>query len=103
MSSKLRLRIAIGALANLGAGYSFSQIVAFAKAADSGKGFWNSLRRVPDHQVQSFVCSTLYQDAYNFAFQGTTIRLGARCTPAHLSASADFEETEPQLRWLKII
>ncbi len=103
MNPKLRLRIAIGALTNLGAGYGFREIVAFAKAANSGRGFWNSLKRVPDSQTQSFVCSTLYQDAYNFAFQGNTIRLGARCTPAHLSASPDFEDDEPRLRWLKIV
>jgi hypothetical protein len=103
MNAKLRLRIAIGALTNLGAGYSFSQIVAFARAATSGRGFWNSLKRVPDSQAQAFVCSTLYQDAYNFAFQGNTIRLGSPSTPAHLSASPDFEDQEPQLRWLKII
>jgi hypothetical protein len=103
MNPKLRLRIAIGALTNLGAGYSFSQIVAFARAANSERGFWNSLKRVPNSQTQSFVCSTLYQDAYNFAFQGTTIRLGSRCTPAHLSASPDFEDREPQLRWLQIV
>jgi hypothetical protein len=103
MSPKLRLRIAIGALTNLGAGYGFNQILAFAMAANSGTGFWSSLKRVPASQTRSFVCSTLYQDAYNFAFQGNTIRLGSRCTPAHLSASPDFEDQEPQLRWLKIV
>ena len=102
MNPKLRLRIAIGALTNLGAGYSFKQIVQFALAANSNKGFWSSLKRVPNSQTQSFVCSTLYQDAYNFAFQGNSIRLGVRCTPAHLSASPDFEDTEPLLQWLRI-
>jgi hypothetical protein len=102
MSPKLRLRIAIGALQNLGSGYNFQQILAFAMAANQAGGFWNSLRRVPHSQTRSFVCSTLYQDAYNFAFQGSTIRLGGRCTPAHLSASMDFEADEPPLRWLGI-
>jgi hypothetical protein len=104
MDSKTRLRIAIGALANLGASYAFQEIVAFAKAANSGRGWpWNSLKRVPHSQVRAFVCSTLYQDAYNFALQGNTIRLGPRCMPAHLSASPDFEDEEPLLRWLGIL
>jgi hypothetical protein len=103
MDPKRRLIIAIGALTNLGSGYNFSQIVAFAKAARSGQGFWNSLKRYPEGLTHSFVCSTLYQDAYNFAFQGTTIRLGSLCTPAHLSASTDFEEQEPTLGWLTIV
>lgn len=103
MSPKLRLRIAIGALTNLGASYDFTQIAAFANAAYRGAGFWNSLKRVPTSQTQSFVCSTFYQDAYNFAFQGSTIRMGSPCTPAHLSASTDFKSQEPPLRWLKIV
>jgi len=79
------------------------QIVQFARAASGDKGFWNSLARGPRPPAQSFVCSTLYQDAYNFAFQGNTIRMGSLCTPAHLSASSDFEEIEPTLRWLEIV
>jgi hypothetical protein len=104
MSSKTRLRIAIGALANLGAGYAFHEIVAFAKAVNGGRSWtWNALRRIPNSQVRAFVCSTLYQDAYNFALQGNTIRLGARSMPTHLSASPDFEDDEPPLRWLTIL
>jgi hypothetical protein len=104
MDSKTRLRIAIGALANLRAGYAFQEIVAFAKAVNSGRSWpWNALRRIPDSHARAFVCSTLYQDAYNFALQGNTIRLGARCMPAHLSASPDFEDDEPPLRWLAIL
>jgi len=102
MTSKQRLRIAIGALASLGKGYSFMQIVKFAKAADSRRGFWNSLSRGPQHPPQRFVCSTLYQDAYNFAFLGNTVRMGILCTPAHLSASEDFEQSDLGLRWLNI-
>jgi len=102
MSPKQRLRIAIGALTNLGKGYSFWQIVKFARAANTGQGFWKSLWRGPQEPPQAFVCSTLYQDAYNFAFQGATIRMGSLSTPAHLSASDDFEAAEPPLRWLTI-
>jgi hypothetical protein len=101
MSSKQRLRIAIGALTSLGKGYNFWQIAEFAQAAVAERGFkrlWRGLRSPP----QGFVCSTLYQDAYNFAFQGTSIRLGSLCTPAHLSASGDFEEADPSLQWLTI-
>jgi len=103
MQAKQRLRIAIGALTNLGRGYGFMQIVEFAKAASGDRGFWNALGRGPRAPAQSFVCSTLYQDAYNFAFQGNTVRMGSLCTPAHLSASSDFEEDEPRLRWLGIV
>jgi hypothetical protein len=103
MTPKQRLRIAIGALSNLGASYDFTQIISFANAAHRGRGFWKSLRRVPAYRTQSFVCSTFYQDAYNFAFQGDTLRMGMPCTPAHLSASTDFGVDEPPLRWLKII
>ncbi|HLH90996.1 MAG TPA: hypothetical protein VKX28_21300 [Xanthobacteraceae bacterium] len=102
MDSKSRLRIAIGALTNLGSRYSFEQILAFSGAVRSTRGFWKSFQRIPRSQTQAFVCSTLYQDAYNFAFQGAGIRLGTRCTPAHLSASGDFEDNEPPLQWLQI-
>jgi hypothetical protein len=101
MTPKQRLRIAIGALNNLGKSYSFRQIADFATTAVAEKGFkrlWRGVRNPP----QAFVCSTLYQDAYNFAFQGTSIRLGSLCTPAHLSASEDFEPVDPALRWLAI-
>jgi hypothetical protein len=101
MSPKQRLRIAIGALTSLGKGYNFWQIAEFAEAAVKEKGFkrlWRGLRSPP----QGFVCSTLYQDAYNFAFQGTSIRLGSLCTPAHLSASEDFEAADPAIQWLAI-
>lgn len=102
MTPQQRLRIAIGALTNLGKSYSFWQIVKFARAATE-EGFWKSLGRGPQRPPQAFVCSTLYQDAYNFAFQGNAVRLGALCTPAHLSASNDFEQNEPPLHWLEII
>jgi cell wall-associated NlpC family hydrolase len=101
MTQKQRLRIAIGALSNLGKSYSFRQITDFATAAVAERGFrklWRGVRNPP----QAFVCSTLYQDAYNFAFQGTSIRLGSLCTPAHLSASEDFEPVDPVLQWLAI-
>jgi hypothetical protein len=103
MSQKQRLRIAIGALTNVGSSYNFLQICAFARAASSSAGFRKSWGRVPDSITRSFVCSTLYQDAYNFAFQGDTIRLGARVTPAHLSASPEFEQNEPELSWISIV
>lgn len=102
MSPKQRLRIAIGALTNLGSQYSYRQILEFALAAYSGKGFWRSADRRTPIKARALVCSTLYQDAYNFAFQGSTLRMGSLCTPAHLSASDDFEPTEPVLNWLSI-
>jgi len=103
MDPKSRLRIAIGALTNLGSRYSFHQILVFSRATSSSNlGFWRSLQRLPSSLTQAFVCSTLYQDAYNFAFRGEGIRLGTRSTPAHLSASGDFEDVEPLLKWLKI-
>jgi hypothetical protein len=107
MSGQQRVRVAIGALANLGKSYAFDQIVSFAVAAGRQgpltwlKGlFANStgLRPPP----QSFVCSTLYQDALTYASRGNSVRLGALCTPAQLSASNDFEVNDPQLRWLEI-
>ena len=102
MTAKQRLRIAIGALTSLGKSYSFLQIVKFAKAARGGQGFLKSLRRGPQLPPQRFVCSTLYQDALNFALQGNTIRMGSLCTPAHLSASDDFEQDDLPLAWLNI-
>lgn len=102
MTPQQRLRIAIGAVTSIGKSYSFLQIAQFYFAAISGKGFWSSGARGPRIKTQALVCSTLYQDAYNFAFQGTTVRMGSLCTPAHLSASPDFEQNEPPLAWLEI-
>jgi hypothetical protein len=103
MTAKERLRIAIGALTNLGSSYNFFQLFQFATAAYSGKGFWGLAQpRGPRIKVRALVCSTLYQDAYNFAFRGDTVRMGSLCTPAHLSASSDFENPDPSLGWLEI-
>jgi len=107
MTAQQRLRIAIGALANLGKSYDFRQIVKFAIDA-SREGWLAGLKGVfgpsdgPKPPAQSFVCSTLYQDALTYASKGNSIRLGALCTPAQLSASDDFEKNEPQLSWLEI-
>jgi hypothetical protein len=107
MNPQQRLRIAIGALTNLGKSYSYNQIARFAVAASRQgpltwvKGlFGNSSRVRPP--PQTFVCSTLYQDALTYASRGTSVRLGALCTPAQLSASIDFEPDDPPLRWLGI-
>lgn len=102
MGEQQRLRIALGAMTNLGKGYSLGQIFSFWNAARTGRGFWSSTRRGPRFKVRALVCSTLYQDAFNFAYQGTTVRMGSLCTPAHLSASSDFEVADPQLNWLEI-
>jgi hypothetical protein len=102
MSAKQRLRIALGALTNLRTPYSAAQLWQFGKAAYSGKGFWNSAQRGPGIRMSALVCSTLYQDAYNFAFRGNTVRMGSLCTPAHLSASQDFEQNDMPLNWLEI-
>jgi hypothetical protein len=107
MTQQQRIRIAIGALTNLGKGYSFDQIVNFAVDA-SKEGWLNRLKRVfgsshgPRPPPQSFVCSTLYQDALTYASRGNSVRLGALCTPAQLSASVDFESNDPPLSWLEI-
>jgi hypothetical protein len=101
MSQQQRLRIAIGALTNLGSGYSFLQLWQFYRAASTGS-FWESARRGPRIRTRALVCSTLYQDAYNFAFQGSNVRVRSMCTPAHLSASSDFEAADPALGWLDI-
>lgn len=102
MTSKQRLRIAIGALANLNKRYGYGQIWTFFYASKTGKGFWSSADRRPRIRMNALVCSTLYQDAYNFAFKGATIRLGSLCTPAHLSASDDFEAADIPMEWLGI-
>src|SRR5207302_9592948 len=102
MDAKQRLRIAIGALANIGKGYSFLELIQFYKAAYSGRGFVAAMPRGPRINVRALVCSTLYQDAYNFAFQGTTVRMGSLCTPAHLSSSDDFEPNDIALAWVDI-
>jgi hypothetical protein len=104
MNAKQRLRIAIGAATNVGAGYGFQSILKFAWAANSHRGIRDTFRwDIKYAETQSFVCSTLYQDAYNFAFQGATIRQGSPATPAHLSASADFEAADLPLQWLTIV
>ena len=98
-----RIRIAIGAMTSLGKGYSFSQIYSFAKAAYSGRGFWQNGETRQRISRKPLVCSTLYQDAYNFSYQGVTVRMGTMCTPAHLSASPDFETDDPEIGWLEIV
>jgi len=104
MSPKQRLRIAVGAMANVGAGYSFKNILKFAWAASTHRGIKHTFRwDIKYAETQSFVCSTLYQDAYNFAFQGATIRQGSPATPAHLSASTDFSPADLPLQWLTIV
>jgi hypothetical protein len=107
MTQEQRIRITIGALTNLGKGYSFDQIVGFA--VDASKAGWLSqlkgvfgLQRGLRPPPQSFVCSTLYQDALTYASRGTSVRLGTLCTPAQLSASGDFENNDPPLSWLEI-
>lgn len=107
MNPQQRIRIAIGALTNLHKGYSFNQIVSFA--VDASKDGWLSrLKGVFGQQrglrppPQSFVCSTLYQDALTYASRGSSIRLGPLCTPSQLSASGDFENNDPPLSWLAI-
>lgn len=99
---KQRIRIAIGALHNLGKGYSFREIFYFWRASRSGKGIFNGRDRRLRIPPKTLVCSTLYQDAFNFSGSGTMLRLGSLCTPAHLSASEDFEVDDPELGWLKI-
>jgi hypothetical protein len=107
MSPQQRIRIAIGALTNLGKGYSFNQIVNFAVDA-SKEGLLTRFKSLlgsssgPRYPAQSFVCSTLYQDALTYASRGSSVRLGALCTPAQLSASTDFENNDPRLGWLEI-
>jgi len=107
MTPQQKIRIAIGALTNLGKGYSFNQIVNFAVDA-SQEGLLNRFKGIfgsspgPRPPPQSFVCSTLYQDALTYASRGNSVRLGALCTPAQLSASGDFEINDPPLNWLEI-
>jgi hypothetical protein len=94
---------AIRAVTNVGAGYGFKNILRFAWAANTHRGFRNTFRwDIKYAETQSFVCSTLYQDAYNFAFRGATIRQGSPATPAHLSASTDFAPNDLPLQWLTI-
>jgi hypothetical protein len=103
MSPKQRLRIAIGAVTNVGARYGFENILKFAWAANTHRGIRHTFRwDIKYAETQSYVCSTLYQDAYNYAFQGATIRQGSPATPAHLSASTDFSPADLPLQWLTI-
>jgi hypothetical protein len=101
MHIEQRIRIAIGAMTNIGKGYNFMEILDFYRIANSGRGFWRwGLRR--RISPRSLVCSTLYQDAFNFSFQGSTMRMGMICTPAHLSCSTDFEKDDVEIGWLTI-
>ena len=101
MSMERRIGIALGAVNRLGDGYSFNEIFQFWRAARSGRGFWQGNVR-QKIGTRALVCSTLYQDAYNFSMKGDTVRMGSLCTPAHLSASDDFEEIDPEINWLGI-
>ena len=107
MTDQQRIRIAVGALTNLGKSYDFLQIVNFAVDA-SREGWMTWFKGLvgssggPRPPPQSFVCSTLYQDALTYASKGSSVRLGALCTPAQLSASDDFETEDPPLGWLEI-
>ena len=107
MTDQQRIRIAIGALTNLGKSYDFRQIANFAVNA-SREGWMTWFKGLiassdgPRPPPQSFVCSTLYQDALTYASRGSSVRLGALCTPAQLSASDDFENEDPLLGWLEI-
>ncbi len=100
LDDRQRIRIAVGAMANIGKRYSFREILKFRQAAAKGS-FWGPGTR-QSINPNALVCSTLYQDAYNFSYQGMTLRMGMLCTPAHLSASTDFESTDPSLGWLEI-
>jgi hypothetical protein len=102
MTSKERLRIAIGALTRLGTPYSRRQIFQFWLTANSRRGF-RQLARGPRLSANALVCSTLYQDALSFARQeNSPMRFGIMCTPAHLSADEGFEPNDPPLAWLGI-
>lgn len=103
LDDKQRLRIAIGAMTSIGKAYSYSQVFQFWLAARRGVGFWAGMPKGPRINMRALVCSSLYQDAFAFAGAGMAARLGALCTPAHLSASTDFEERDPELGWLTIL
>jgi hypothetical protein len=98
LTMEQRIGIALGAVNRIGDGYNFREVFQLGRAAYSGRGFWqtNVKQRI---SPSALVCSTLYQDAYNFSFRGTAVKMGSLCTPAHLSASADFDEVT-QLSWL---
>lgn len=101
LSAQQRVGVAIGAMVSVGNGYNFREILSFRSAAVTGKGFWqgNVRQRI---NPKALVCSTLYQDAYNFASKGMSVRMGSLCTPAHLSASSDFDPVDPVISWLTI-
>lgn len=97
-----RIGITVGALTRIGHGYNFNEILTFLKAARTGKGFWQAGAR-QRIDTKAVVCSTLYQDAYNFSFRGATVRLGSLCTPSHLSCSQDFDPIDPPIGWLTLV
>ena len=101
-SDQQRIGVAIGAMVSIGKGYNFRELLSFRSAALRGKGFWqgNVRQRI---NPKALVCSTLYQDAYNFASKGMSVRMGSLCTPAHLSASQDFDAVDPIISWLTIL
>ncbi|SCB52082.1 Permuted papain-like amidase enzyme, YaeF/YiiX, C92 family [Bradyrhizobium shewense] len=100
-SDRQRIKIVIGALNHMGKSYSWFELLSFMSAAQSGRGFWQNGQR-QRIRTGALVCSTLYQDAFNFSFSGTTVRMGTLCTPAHLSASPDFENASPHIGWLAL-
>ena len=101
MTDRQRIGIALGAVRRMRDGYSFRDVINFALAAYSGRGFWEGGGQ-QQIRPSALVCSTLYQDAFNFALKGNVVRMGSLCTPAHLSASNDFEAVDPVLSWLGI-
>ena len=102
MSPKQRLRIAIGALTNLGSQYSYRQILEFALAAYSGKRIFGAARIVGRQLKRERLFAQPCIKTRIISHFRSTLRMGSLCTPAHLSASDDFEPTEPVLNWLSI-
>jgi hypothetical protein len=103
LSAEERLKVAFGAVYRIESGYDFGEAFQFWFSAVRGKGMWSQRKRRAPLRLKALLCSTLYQDALAFARHGPdTVRLGRMCTPAHLSASTDFEPDEPALNWLAI-
>ena len=99
---KQRISIAVGAMARLSNRYNFFDIIRFKKAAQKGLFRFAGMKSVPI-STDAVVCSTLYQDALSFSFHGLRSVHGFAATPAHLSASTDFEAVDPALNWIEIL
>ncbi|HTV49185.1 MAG TPA: hypothetical protein VMG59_12155 [Phycisphaerae bacterium] len=93
-------RLCIRALSRLNIPYNFAETVKmWFNTVLGGVGFYSE--KVKYHTSRALICSTLYADSYNEAFNKNLGEKCGACLPAFLSLSEEFDDVE--VSWLKII